>query len=118
MEGKIAGKHSGYIVYAKHVSGYSGSTEAKYVDYSDDGEHFYQGYEKINYNAVAESRFEADLQLSGPVSGEMKFRATFGGLGGAMPAKLLFDSDIDEKPKSYGYATYNGTTLHITDLLE
>ncbi|UUZ94002.1 hypothetical protein LJK87_04950 [Paenibacillus sp. P25] len=119
VEGKIAGKTSGYIYYNRNVSSsYSGKTEVQYVNFSDDGVNFYSGYEKINYNYAGESRYEANVQLTGSKQGEMKFRATFSALGGAAPAKLLFDTDVDGKPKSYGYATYDGVTLRIEDLSE
>ncbi|WP_245856056.1 hypothetical protein [Paenibacillus rigui] len=116
---KIAGKNSGYINYNRNASSiFSGQTEVQYVNFSDDGVNFYNGSEKIHINAGGESRYEANVQLTGSKPGEMKFRATFSALGGATPAKLLFDIDADGKPKSYGYATYGGTTLHIEDLLE
>ncbi|WP_336772526.1 hypothetical protein [Paenibacillus sp. MMO-58] len=118
VEGKIAGKHSGYMNFIKNVSGYSGMSKAQYVNFSDDGVNFYNGYEKVNYSAAAGGRYESDLQLTGSNQGEMKFRAAFSALGGPKPAMLLFDKDEDGKPKSYGYATYNGITLNIADLLE
>lgn len=117
IEGKIAGKHSGYIDYVRQVSGYSGKTEAQYVNFSDDGENFYNGYEKISHSADG-GRYEADLQLTGSQQGEIKLRASFSALGGPTPAKLLFDADADGKPKSFGYASYNGITLNIADLSE
>jgi hypothetical protein len=118
VEGKIAGKHSGHMNYIRNVTGYSGKTEAEYVNFSDDGENFYNGYEKVHYSIADGSRYEANLQLTGSRQGEMKFRAAFSALGGPKPAKLLFDIDADGKPKSYGYASYNGITLNIADLLE
>lgn len=119
VNGNIAGKTSGYITYIRNASSiFSGQTEVQYANFSDDGVNFYNGYEKININAGGESRYEANVQLTGPKKGEMKFRATFSALGGATPAKLLFDTDADGKPKSYGYAAYGGITLNIEDLLE
>lgn len=119
IEGKIAGKHSGYATYLDHKSSdNAGLTETQYVNFSDDGVNFYNGYEKVHSNYAGESRYEADLQLTGANQGEMKLRATFSVAGGPTPARLLFDIDADGKPKSYGYATYNGVTLHIEDLSE
>ncbi|WP_248930652.1 hypothetical protein [Paenibacillus hamazuiensis] len=119
VEGKIAGKHSGYISITKQISpNFKGYSETQYVNFSDDGVNFYNGYEKANYNYLGESRYEANIQLTGKKQGEMNFRATFGAAFGAAPAKLLFDMDADGKPKSYGYATYNGVTLNIEDLSE
>lgn len=117
INGKIAGKYSGYINYVHEVSSNnSGKTESQYVNYSDDGVNFYNGYEKLNYNYGSESCYEANIQLTGKQPGEMKLKATFSALGGNMPAKLLFDTDTDGNPKSYGYVTYNGVTLNIKDL--
>ncbi|WP_248928334.1 hypothetical protein [Paenibacillus hamazuiensis] len=119
VDGKIAGKSSGYLIYKRSGSSiFSGQSEVQYVNFSDDGVNFYNGYEKTTINAAGESRYEANVQLTGAKQGETKFRATFSALGGATPAKLLFDTDADGKPKSYGYATYNGITLNIEDLLE
>ncbi|WP_139991492.1 hypothetical protein [Paenibacillus paridis] len=118
IEGKIAGKHSGYMNYTRNVTGYSGNTEAQFVNFSDDGENYYNGYEKNLYNAAEGCYYETAMQLTGSNQGEMNFRATFSALVGAEPVRLLFDIDADGKPKSYGYATYNGITLNIKDLLE
>lgn len=134
-QGKIAGKKYGYINYTSNASSLSGSTESQYVNYSDDGINFYNGYEKFNYNFIKESRYEANIKLTigkgnttttgsaitmdnSLVLGDMNFRATFSSLQGATPAKLLFDIDTDGKPKSYGYVKFNGKTLNINDLIQ
>ncbi len=117
IEGKIAGKKSGYIYYVRNTSqNHSGKTESQYVNYSDDGVNFYNGYEKLNYNYGGESCYESNIELTGKQNGKMKLKATFSVLGGNMPAKLLFDKDADGNPKSYGYVTYNGVTLNISEL--
>lgn len=118
VEGKIAGKHSGYIDYKRSASGHSGRSEVHYVNFSDDGVNFYNGYEKTVYNLTDENRYEANVRLTGDKNGEMNMRATFSAVFGPSPQKLLFDMDAYGKPKSYGYATYNGITLRIEDLLE
>ncbi|WP_179032487.1 hypothetical protein [Paenibacillus kribbensis] len=119
VDGKIAGKHSGYLYYKRTGSSlFSGQSEVQYVNFSDDGVNFYNGFEKTNSSLASESRYEANVQLTGDKQGEMNFRATFSPMTGPTPASLLFDTDIDGKPKSYGYATYNGVTLNIEDLLE
>lgn len=119
VDGKIAGKSSGYLYYKRNASSDSSAqSEVQYANFSDDGVNFYNGFEKTNTNFAGESRYEADVQLTGKKQGEMKFRATFSSMTGSMPARLLFDTDVDGKPKSYGYATYNGITLNIEDLLE
>jgi len=115
VEGKIAGKASGYIEYQHN--GTEGRTEATYVNYSDDGEHVYNGYEKVKSSFTSETFYEAKLQLTGPNPGEMDLKATFSPITSRLPAQLLFEQDENGKPKSYGYATYNGVTLRIEDLL-
>lgn len=119
VDGKIAGKKSGYIHYVRTTSSnFSAKAEVQYVNFSDDGVNFYNGYEKINSNITSESRYEAKVQLTGAKKGEMNFRAAFSPMTDARPTRLLFDTDADGKPKSYGYTTYNGITLNIEDLLE
>jgi len=87
------------------------------VNYSDDGQHFYNGYEKVKSSFTSESYYEAKLKLDGPNPGEMDFKATFSPITSTPPARLLFEPDEHGKPKSYGYAKYNGITLRIEDLL-
>ncbi|MDQ8735611.1 hypothetical protein [Paenibacillus sp. LHD-38] len=118
IEGKIAGRSTGYMSFSRSSDGTSGKTEAEYVNFSDDGVHFYNGYEKAYYDFNLENRYEADLRLNGSTQGEMKLRATFSPVFGPSPTKLLFEADVDGNPKSYGHATYNGVTLHISDLSE
>jgi hypothetical protein len=122
LEGKIAGKHSGYIECRKRdkagMESMAGSVETVYVNYSDDGKTFYNGFEKTRYSVFDESVYDADLKMSGADQGEMKFRAAFSKIAGDTPPKLLFEKAEDGKPKSYGYATYNGITLNVADLLE
>jgi len=117
-KGKIAGKHCGYIEYSRVSSGYSGKTEAHYVNFSDDGVNFYHGFEKTASDIFGENRYEAELRLTGPKPGEMKVRATFSAVAGPAPLKLLFELDADGAPKSCGYASYGEKTLRIENLAE
>jgi hypothetical protein len=122
IEGKIAGKHSGHIEYQRRgkeaMETLAGSIETVYVNYSDDGERFYNGYEKTSYSVFDESIYEADLTMSGAETGEMKLRATFSKIAGGNLPKLLFEKASDGKPKSYACAAYRGITLNIEDMLE
>jgi hypothetical protein len=117
IKGKIAGKHSGHIEYKQQGAAMGGSVEAVYVDYSDDGKRFYRGYEKARYSVIDVSVYEADLELEGEETGEMKLRVSFSELVGG-PPKLLFEKAEDGKPKSYGHASYRGITLRVEDLVE
>lgn len=122
IDGKISGKHSGYINYIGHgnieTQGIMGSNEVEYVNFSDDGKSFYNGFERSVYTIMGESRYEADLEMTGEQRGRMKFRAAFSSMDGGMPIRLLFEKAEDGRPKSFGYAEYNGVRLNIEDLLE
>jgi hypothetical protein len=96
----------------------AGLIEAVYVNFSDDGEIFYNGYEMADYSYMDESVYKAGLVMSGAEQGEMKFRATFSKIAGNAPLRLLFEKADDGKPKSYGYAAYKGVTLTIEDMRE
>jgi hypothetical protein len=112
VEGKIAGKHSGYIELSVNAGSHiAGSARAMYVDYSDDGKNFYNGFEKSCCSLTAETTYEADLVRKGDDPGEMKFRASFSPGTYDKPPKLLLE-------KSRGYASYRGVTLNIEDMAE
>lgn len=119
-EGKIAGEYSGYIAYARHgqqpAPALMGSIQTEYVNFSDDGKTFYNGIEKSNTSIMGESVYEADLILTGEQEGEMKLRATFSQASYEKPPRLLFEPAHDGKPKSYGYARYNGVQMNIEDM--
>jgi hypothetical protein len=121
FSGKIAGKQGGYIELTiqgqQGMESLAGSTEAVYVNFTDDGKTFYNGFEKSRYSPFAENTYEADLSMTGAEEGETKFRAVFSKVSGGEPQKLLFDQAADGKPKSFGYAQYRGVTLNIKDLL-
>ena len=121
-EGKIAGKHSGCIAYTRTgqqpAPALMGSIQTNYLNFSDDGLTIFNGYEKASYSFMGESVYEADLVITGPQPGEMKLRATFSQASYSAPPKLLFEPDKDGKPKSYGYARYNGIRLNVEDLTE
>jgi len=118
---KIAGKYSGYIEYKRQgkedTAQRMSSVESRYVNFSDDGKVFYNGFERTTYSLNGEYIYETDLEMIGPIKGEMKFRITFSEVGGEH-VKLLFDTAEDGKPKSYGFAEYNGTRINVEDMLE
>lgn len=120
IEGKIAGRHSGHIAYVRQgqqpAPALMGSIQTSYVNFSDDGQTFYNGFEKSQYSFMGESVYEADLAMSGAQQGEMKLRATFSQASYEKPPRLLFEPAEDGKPKSYGYASCNGVQLNIEDL--
>lgn len=48
--------------------------------------------------------------------GTMDMKITFGPLGGALPAQIVFSPDDAGKPQSYGYAEYAGRRLDVSAL--
>ena len=110
---KIAGKHSGYITFSRT----SQESLTKYKDFSDDGKSFYNGCEKVTYSPTRETIYTSDLKLSGENQGEMDCRISFSPAGfGSAPVSLLFETAEDGKPRSYGYAVYNGVKLSVDDM--
>ena len=122
VKGKVAGKHSGYAQYRRKgttpILSFLGQTEANYINYSDDGKTFYNGFERVKHSVVGENRYEAELTITGENEGEMKLRAVFAKASLDAPTKLLYEKAEDDMPKSYGYTKYNGITMKITDMTE
>lgn len=122
VSGRIAGRHSGYLEYDRRtITGATGQAvtiTSRYVDLSDDGRTFYSGYEQVQTSFVEDTVYEADLELTGEDSGEMRLRATWSSLAGPAPATLRFDRAADGQPMSHGFARYGDRTLRIEDLVE
>ena len=119
--GKIAGKHSGYFEFSKkggNDESFAGTTQSRYVQYSDDGVIFYNGHEKTFKPSENEVVYEADLTMSGTKPGEMKCRIWFRRTGSVAPSKLLFDTDSDGIQKSFGYAEYDAVRLDVEEMSE
>lgn len=115
LQGKIAGKHSGYAVYrqaGKQVS-------VEYVDMSDDGRTFYHGFERSGAAADGGLTYEARVTMDGAEQGEMDVRmvfSPFGGFASGQLPMLRFENAEDGKPMSTGHATYQGVTLSVEDM--
>lgn len=118
--GRIAGRRSGHIEFERHSGdlsvGRAASSRTVYVDYSDDGRTFYNGYEQTRSSFTSDTVYQADLELTGEQPGEMRLRATWSSR--AEGTRLLFDPDADGQPKSHGFARYGGVQLNIEDLVE
>jgi hypothetical protein len=113
-EAKIEGNHSGYILHQRSAAG----AKSEYHMYSDDGKNFTDGYEEAKRTAADETVFEANIVRTGEKPGEMNCRLTLHGLTSEDSAKLLLGLAADGKPKSYGYAVYNGKRLCVEDMPE
>jgi hypothetical protein len=111
---KVYGRHAGYLRYRKNASGV---VEKTYVDYSDDGQNVYSGSERLQADPRGNSTYAASIRLSGPRPGAMDLRMTFGPLGGAAPARLIFAPDASGVPLTHGYAEYDGQRLTVGGLV-
>jgi hypothetical protein len=118
--GRIAGIHSGYIAFERQQEdltlGRAAAARTEYENFSDDGRSVYNGYERTVSALVSGTVYEADLELVGDTSGEMRLRATWTGLQDK--ARLLFDRDVDGKPKTHGYARYGDVVMQIGELFD
>ncbi|WP_415853293.1 hypothetical protein [Sinomonas sp. G460-2] len=118
--GRIAGQHSGHLDFESQPGNFSeglaASVTTTYVDYSDDGRTFYNGWERTLSSFAAESVYAADLDVTGDESGEMSLRATWSSLRDG--TRLLFGPAEDGLPKSHGFARYGGQVLKVEDLAE
>lgn len=110
---RVYGKVSGHILYRRA----GGLVEKTYVDFSDDGQHVYRGFERMDANPRAKSTYTAAIDLVGSVPGAMHLTVTFGPLAGDLPARLIFTDEGDGRPASRGYAEYGGKRLDVTDLV-
>jgi len=87
----------------------------RYVDYSDDGCSVYNGVERAGGSMAAGAVYEADLELTGEQSGEMRLRATWSGVREG--TRLLFDADADGQLRSHGFARFGDTVARVDDLV-
>jgi hypothetical protein len=111
---KVYGRASGHILYRRSADG---RIEKTYVNFSDDGRNVYSGSERMESNPRGRSTYTADVRLTGPKPGRMALKMTFGPLGGASPAELLFAPGEDGKPLTYGYAEYDGKRIDAAKMV-
>jgi hypothetical protein len=118
---RVAGRHSGYLEIERTLpdpaSGTAGTGEVRYVGYSDDGESVWTGVERVTSAFTTDTVYEADVELAGPVPGEMHLRATWTPLVGPDPARLRFERAADGKAASFGYVRYGDQRLEISALV-
>ena len=82
-------------------------SRSEYVNYTDDGKTFFNGYEEVEYlNNGNSGRLTSNLIMSGTKSGKMDLTITMN-----MEGKIIFEED--GKPVSYGYVNYNGKNLTV-----
>jgi hypothetical protein len=115
--GRIAGAHSGYLEFERSSDGRGTSSAlSRYVDYSDDGLSFYRGTESLRGSMLSGVVYEADLEVTGATSGEMRLRAEWSGVQEG--TRLLFGPGDDGAPRSRGFARYGERIVRIEDLVE
>ena len=84
-------------------------TESQYLNYSEDGETFYNGYEKFqNINQII-GKLESNFTVSGKNSGKMELNI-------AMNISGYIIYEEEGKKVTSGYAEYNGKKLTIENV--
>jgi hypothetical protein len=118
---RVAGRHSGYLEIERTLPdpahGTAGTGQVRYVRYSDDGDSFWSGLEHVTSGFVTDTVYVADVELAGPVPGEMHLRATWTPLVGPEPVRLCTEKAGDGRPASFGYARYGDQRLEISALV-
>ena len=105
IDGYFKGKNSGIMVFNKT----SNSCKSEYINYSDDGKTFYNGYEEFEYvGNQYTGRLTSNLTMSGEKEGKMDLTITMNYAG-----NIIFENEGEKI--SYGYVEYNGNKLTIED---
>ncbi|MET1754517.1 hypothetical protein ABVV53_03455 [Novosphingobium sp. RD2P27] len=114
IDAKVYGKQSGHLVYRRTPTGL---IEKTYFNFSDDGQHVYNGRETMQNNPRGNSTYIADVALTGPKPGVMKLKMTFGPATDFYePTKIVFAPDESGVPLSGGYVEYDGQRLEVSSL--
>ena len=97
INGYFKGKSSGIMIFNSTNS----FSQSEYVNYSDDGKTFYNGFEK--YEAISQTigKLTSNVVMSGEKQGEMNLTIT-----------MNYQGNIIEKQ---GYVNYNGKNININD---
>ena len=105
IDGYFKGKNSGIMVFNKT----SNSRKSEYINYSDDGKTFYNGYEEFEYvGNQYTGRLTSNVTMSGEKEGKMDLTITMNYAG-----NIIFENEGEKI--SYGYVEYNGKKLTIED---
>ena len=107
FNGTFKGKNSGIMTFNKNSSW----CKSEYIDYSDDGKTFYNGYEEFEYldERQRAGKLTSNLTMKGEKVGTMNLTITMNNDG-----NIVFENEQQQKI-SYGYVEYNGKILTIED---
>ena len=84
-------------------------SRSEYVNYTDDGKIFYNGYEEVEYlNNGKRGKLTSNVIMSGNKDGKMDLTITMTDEG-----NVIFEED--GKQISYGFVEYNGKNLTVED---
>ena len=99
----------------------TGYKQLRYENYSQDGKTFYNGMiaskSPASIFAAGENIFVGDVTVTGEHTGRLDARVTFTQKSLRDPVMLSFEEAEDGHPASYGYATYDGETVNVSDML-
>lgn len=117
---KIMGRKSGSMTCQLKVTDEM-TWVVSYNHFSDDGQTFINGTESASAGGLTQAGktvLTANLSVSGAHEGKMALRVTFERSGIDEPTKISFRPAADGNPESFGFASYDGVTLKVSDLLE
>ena len=97
INGYFNGKSSGIMIF----NSTSSFSQSEYINYSDDGKTFYNGFEKFEAISQTTGKLTSKVVMSGEQQGEMNLTIT-----------MNYQGNIVEKQ---GYVNYNGKNININD---
>ena len=97
VNGYFNGKSSGIMIFNRTTT----FRQSEYINYSDDGKTFYNGFEKFEAIGQTAGKLTSNVVMSGEKQGEMNLTIT-----------MNLEGNIVEKQ---GYVNYNGKNININD---
>ena len=97
VNGYFNGKSSGIMIFNRTTT----FRQSEYINYSDDGKTFYNGFEKFEAIGQTAGKLTSKVVMSGEKQGEMNLTIT-----------MNLEGNIVEKE---GYVNYNGKNININD---
>ena len=117
--GTVEGEAGGCIINS--VDPATGIRTATYQNYSADGKTFYNGTISLkapaSIFAAGDVIFTGDLTVTGAHEGKLDARIWFTQPSLRDPVSLSFDQADDGKPRTCGYAVYDGDRVEVSDML-